>query len=286
MKGVSSPLTHDESIPALTLYANALKNSVEKDVAMLEKTDTDFSKLTVAERAANVEALIPTVRAQLRDTPAVVSSEQSKDIKFYYFCMSYTQFLKVAKEGDMLLLSRLMRQNGGYLSEQLFCHLSDNVFHDYVSRQRTSRISQLYFVGCTEILLSSENDVKRMCFLGVRQQIATEKDELVETMGPLFPDAIDVLSVDGAMDWLQNPQSDPDMLKRVAEQIMQDSPEMGTTVHAYFSLCANCGKDGTLRCSRCKKVRYCSPECQGRHWKIKHRTECSVVAAAAAEKNT
>lgn len=36
-----------------------------------------------------------------------------------------------------------------------------------------------------------------------------------------------------------------------------------------------------LRCSRCKKVRYCSPECQKRDWK-RHKVGC-VAAAAASE---
>lgn len=50
--------------------------------------------------------------------------------------------------------------------------------------------------------------------------------------------------------------------------------------------CGVCGKaekvggGELLRCSRCKKVRYCSPECQKRDWK-RHKVGC--VAAAASE---
>ena len=38
--------------------------------------------------------------------------------------------------------------------------------------------------------------------------------------------------------------------------------------------CAYCGDDATRRCSRCKKVWYCSVLCQQIHYKKGHRTEC------------
>ena len=46
--------------------------------------------------------------------------------------------------------------------------------------------------------------------------------------------------------------------------------------------CAQCGKtdDGGLRkCQRCHGVRYCSKECQTKHWKAKHRKDCPTMAA-------
>ncbi|RPA86500.1 hypothetical protein BJ508DRAFT_321629 [Ascobolus immersus RN42] len=41
-------------------------------------------------------------------------------------------------------------------------------------------------------------------------------------------------------------------------------------------LCENCGKggDGIKKCSRCKSVVYCSPECQSKRWR-EHKKECS-----------
>ncbi|KAI0068615.1 hypothetical protein BV25DRAFT_1895833 [Artomyces pyxidatus] len=42
--------------------------------------------------------------------------------------------------------------------------------------------------------------------------------------------------------------------------------------------CALCGKEGRPRlllCSRCKRVSYCSAECQKADWKIKHKVQCS-----------
>ena len=37
--------------------------------------------------------------------------------------------------------------------------------------------------------------------------------------------------------------------------------------------CQYCKKDGTLRCSKCKRVFYCSKECQLRDWPI-HKSVC------------
>ncbi|GKU87463.1 hypothetical protein SLEP1_g1858 [Rubroshorea leprosula] len=46
--------------------------------------------------------------------------------------------------------------------------------------------------------------------------------------------------------------------------------------------CAACGNHGTKVCSRCKSVRYCSPECQRTHWKSGHRTECKENSSETA----
>jgi MYND finger len=37
--------------------------------------------------------------------------------------------------------------------------------------------------------------------------------------------------------------------------------------------CANCGGAGSVRCGRCKRVRYCGSDCQQSHWKI-HKMVC------------
>ncbi|KAL4421507.1 hypothetical protein ABPG75_010798 [Micractinium tetrahymenae] len=48
--------------------------------------------------------------------------------------------------------------------------------------------------------------------------------------------------------------------------------------------CAGC--DGPsltlLRCSICRKTAYCSKDCQTKHWKAGHRTECKRLAAERA----
>ncbi|KAK7250887.1 hypothetical protein RIF29_33633 [Crotalaria pallida] len=38
--------------------------------------------------------------------------------------------------------------------------------------------------------------------------------------------------------------------------------------------CAYCGNPSNTRCSRCKVARYCSVECQIRHWRSGHKHEC------------
>lgn len=40
------------------------------------------------------------------------------------------------------------------------------------------------------------------------------------------------------------------------------------------ALCHYCGDPASLRCSRCKAARYCSPTCQAGHWRSGHKTEC------------
>jgi hypothetical protein len=47
--------------------------------------------------------------------------------------------------------------------------------------------------------------------------------------------------------------------------------------------CAACGQDALhlRRCSACRAVSYCSPECQRRHWKEGgHKQQCPQLAAA------
>ncbi|XP_020103447.1 ubiquitin carboxyl-terminal hydrolase 18-like [Ananas comosus] len=42
--------------------------------------------------------------------------------------------------------------------------------------------------------------------------------------------------------------------------------------------CATCGSPGsTKKCSRCKRVRYCSQECQSKHWKADHQFKCKQL---------
>jgi hypothetical protein len=37
------------------------------------------------------------------------------------------------------------------------------------------------------------------------------------------------------------------------------------------------GSSNLLKCSQCQMVRYCSKECQKRHWKIEHKKDCKLL---------
>ncbi|XP_074564362.1 uncharacterized protein LOC141820902 [Curcuma longa] len=50
--------------------------------------------------------------------------------------------------------------------------------------------------------------------------------------------------------------------------------------------CSCCGKQGTKKCSRCKRVQYCSVPCQTKHWKTIHMFECKKVKPLEIEDKT
>ncbi|KAF7001215.1 hypothetical protein CFC21_105251 [Triticum aestivum] len=47
------------------------------------------------------------------------------------------------------------------------------------------------------------------------------------------------------------------------------APELGP--------CAHCGAAGTKKCSGCKRMRYCSGECQSKHWQSDHKFKCKQM---------
>lgn len=44
-------------------------------------------------------------------------------------------------------------------------------------------------------------------------------------------------------------------------------------------MCIRCGGQGSLTCSRCRAVKYCSKECQVAHWKGGHKGECKILSS-------
>ncbi|KAJ9184134.1 hypothetical protein P3X46_007905 [Hevea brasiliensis] len=60
------------------------------------------------------------------------------------------------------------------------------------------------------------------------------------------------------------------------------------TIHMEMedSSCANCGNNGTKRCSRCKSVRYCSVKCQEAHWKSGHKSKCKDFVRVNSTQNS
>ena len=55
-----------------------------------------------------------------------------------------------------------------------------------------------------------------------------------------------------------------------------DGVNKTTNVVGEGCRCRSCGKEGGLACSRCKRVRYCSKECQRADWKG-HKKDCGSV---------
>lgn len=61
--------------------------------------------------------------------------------------------------------------------------------------------------------------------------------------------------------------------RNLAEVESFDTPDI-LNKHQKLNLCAYCSKPATKKCSRCKKIHYCSPECQKADWQ-KHKKVCT-----------
>ncbi|WJX93226.1 Leucine-, glutamate- and lysine-rich protein 1 [Trifolium repens] len=57
------------------------------------------------------------------------------------------------------------------------------------------------------------------------------------------------------------------------EQFRRRNTKHGGALRSHVP-CAFCGDQSTTRCARCKVARYCSVECQIKHWRSWHRHEC------------
>jgi len=56
-------------------------------------------------------------------------------------------------------------------------------------------------------------------------------------------------------------------------------------LHYEPDACANCGKTENVhlrKCSRCRLVWYCGTECQGAHWRSRHKAECRDMVATVS----
>ena len=59
------------------------------------------------------------------------------------------------------------------------------------------------------------------------------------------------------------------------KQRLADQAAKGrTAVRSPLRPCTVCGAGGQSACSQCKKVWYCSKDCQRKHWKASHKAEC------------
>ncbi|XP_066376358.1 LOW QUALITY PROTEIN: ubiquitin carboxyl-terminal hydrolase 19-like [Miscanthus floridulus] len=58
---------------------------------------------------------------------------------------------------------------------------------------------------------------------------------------------------------------------------MGNPQEQGTAAADLTGPCAACGGVASKKCSRCKRVRYCSQDCQTKHWQMEHKFKCKQM---------
>ncbi|CAM0909054.1 unnamed protein product [Alopecurus aequalis] len=57
----------------------------------------------------------------------------------------------------------------------------------------------------------------------------------------------------------------------------QQAPVSATGLPLDVAPCAQCGGAGTKKCSGCKRMRYCSGDCQSKHWQSDHKNKCKQM---------
>ena len=66
----------------------------------------------------------------------------------------------------------------------------------------------------------------------------------------------------------------PDVDVAIPPQLQAMLGNGDNDVYPHYDHCANCTKPAINKCSKCKIVRYCSQDCQAKHWKAIHRSSC------------
>ena len=74
-----------------------------------------------------------------------------------------------------------------------------------------------------------------------------------------------------ALSWFEKSASGSNLLSSESQQAIQSIKEQKKAL----SICASCAKeDANKICGGCNSVRYCSLECQKKHWRKTHKSEC------------
>lgn len=65
--------------------------------------------------------------------------------------------------------------------------------------------------------------------------------------------------------------ADPELASFLRWHVLQTFP-----LFEWKTLCAaeGCAEPGKYQCGRCRAVRYCSPSCQSKDWRSRHRSGC------------
>jgi tetratricopeptide (TPR) repeat protein len=70
------------------------------------------------------------------------------------------------------------------------------------------------------------------------------------------------------------------MCIQLKEKMAASKPKPAATDDG--AICNHCGGGGaTMRCGRCKAVKYCSGKCQKAHWKAGHKSECATKPSSS-----
>jgi hypothetical protein len=247
-----------------------------------ETSDAAFAARTLEQRLALVDEHLEQFQHLITHCAAVQNArvDPKTGILYHHFAMHLMQFLDICKRKNLDALERGMHNAGGFCDKGIFEKLSDEAFKQYIAGRSMDKVEM---IGSVEILLTTDGDVKRVCYFGTGpQSTASEETALDNLLAPIFPGASDAIKDQGVMAFLKNPTADQEMLATVMAEIRRNNPAMAAKVEQELGLwktrCAHCNAKGAslVQCSRCKMVRYCNKECQTAHWKTGGHWETCV----------
>lgn len=84
-----------------------------------------------------------------------------------------------------------------------------------------------------------------------------------------------VLAMKANQQKLMHPPQSPEILLRSAP-----SASTAGTLPIDPDSCGNCSKQAAMLCTRCRRIKYCSKECQVAHWSLHKRSTCVALPAS------
>ncbi|OEL22943.1 hypothetical protein BAE44_0016039, partial [Dichanthelium oligosanthes] len=124
-------------------------------------------------------------------------------------------------------------------------------------------------------------EVRRLAWQAAEEVEIAEREEAYcyAQYGGAFVRAPDVPEAPPAPLWTAPPEVAPSPKEAEDEVAVAASPPPGKA-------CAMCARPTTLRCKRCKSVKYCTFKCQIDHWRKVHRDECHPPVLGATQDGT
>lgn len=131
-----------------------------------------------------------------------------------------------------------------------------------------------------EIILGSSDDSQAVSgYVYVhdpRTFLPQTSDEIIERVLPSDADEDARKRVEQLMTIMSN-MTPEEALHQCAAVTGMDPHAIQLWCQNHIRRCAQCLRNGVgfKVCSGCRRVHYCSPECQRAHWRAQHRDECS-----------